>query len=109
VVPIRQNTTVRRVALNALVLSLFAGVAFLEIDNAQLNAAIAQQNTEPIDKPDPEPTDEVPIEPEPVTEVSPIQAIKDKLAADGCNFNADLNIKRKVLGKCKILLIGDSL
>lgn len=104
-----QNSIVRRVALSALVLALLSGVTFLEIDNAQLTAAIAKQNIQPIDNPDTPPIDEVPVEPEPVTEISPIQAIKDKLAADGCNLNADLNIKRKVLGKCKILLIGDSL
>lgn len=112
-----QNSIVRRVGLSALVLSLFSGVAFLEIDNANLTAAIAKQNTQPVVKPDPKPivkpgpkpVDVVPTEPEPVTEISPIQAIKDKLAADGCNLNADLNIKRKALGNCKVLLIGDSL
>jgi len=86
--------------------SLLAGVLFIQIDNSQLAAAIAKQNSQPIDVPD---TTPVVIEPVPVTPVSPIQAIKDKLAADGCNLNADLNVKRGPLGKCKILLIGDSL
>lgn len=108
-----RNTALRRVLLGALLLSLVTGATVLQIDNTRMSDAIAQQNAQPIDEPviqpEPEPTEEVPVEPKPVTEVSPIQAIKDKLAADGCNLNADLNIQRKPLGTCKILLIGDSL
>jgi len=67
--------------------SLLAGVIYLQIDNAQLAAAIAKQNSQLIDVPD---TTPVVVDPVPVATVSPIQAIKDKLAADGCNLNADL-------------------
>ena len=97
---------VRRVALSALVASLIAGVAFLEMDNANLSAAIAKQNAQPV-KPPTEPIDVPPVPEEP--EPSLIQQIKDKLAADGCNLNTDVSTKRKALGNCKILLIGDSL
>lgn len=103
-----QKSKIRRLILSSLMVSLLVGVTFLEIDNAQLKTAIAKQNTQPVELPDTTPID-VPVEPVPVPPVSPIQAIKNKLAADGCHFNADLNVKRGALGKCKILLIGDSL
>ena len=105
-----QKRIALRVLLSTLMLSLLAGVTFLEIDNSQLAAAIARQsNSQPVDEPVVTPIDELPAEPDPVPVVSPIQAIKDKLAADGCNLNADLTAKRGVLGSCKILLIGDSI
>ena len=96
----------RRVALSTLVVGLLAGVSLVEIDNAQLASAIAKNQIKPNKPPIVDPIDEIPVpEPEP----SLIKAIKDKLAADGCNFNADLNAKRKAVGNCKILLMGDSL
>jgi hypothetical protein len=101
------KAVIRRVALSALVAGLIAGVSFLEIDNSQLASAIAIKNAKPVKPPVDKPVEEVPVEPAP--EPSLIQAIKDKLAADGCNLNADLNAKRKPLGNCKILLMGDSL
>lgn len=101
-----QKAIVRRVALSALVASLLAGITFLEIDNANISAAIAKQHAQPITPPT-EPIDEVPIPEEPAPSL--IQQIKDKLAADGCNLNTDVSAKRKALGNCKILLIGDSL
>lgn len=98
---------VRRVALSALVATLLAGVTFFEIDNASLSAAIAKNNAQPVKPPPEKPVDvdPIPLEPEP----SLIQTIKDKLVADGCNLNADLDAKRKKVGNCKILLVGDSL
>ena len=101
------KAVIRRVALSALVAGLIAGVSFLEIDNSQLASAIAIKNAQPVKPPVDKPVEEVPVEPAP--ELSLIQAIKDKLAADGCNLNTDLNSKRKPLGNCKILLVGDSL
>ncbi len=101
------KAVIRRVALSALVAGLIAGVSFLEIDNSQLASAIAIKNAQPVKPPVEKPVEEVPVEPAP--EPSLIQAIKDKLAADGCNLNTDLNAKRKPLGNCKILLVGDSL
>lgn len=97
---------VRRIALSALVASLLAGTAFLEIDNANLSAAIAKQNAQPV-KPPKEPIDVPPAPEEPAPSL--IQQIKDKLSADGCNLSTDVSSKKKALGNCKILLIGDSL
>ena len=95
---------IRRVLLSLLVAGLIAGISFLEIDNRNLASAIAAKNQKPTEKPH---TD--PIVPDPDITPSQIQAIQDKLASDGCNFNADPAAIRKVLGNCKILLIGDSL
>jgi hypothetical protein len=97
---------VRRVALSTLVAILLGGVTFLEIDNANLKAAIAKNHSAPVVVPvDPIPVDPIPEDPAP----SLIQAIDDKLAADGCNLSTETSSKRKPLGNCKILLIGDSI
>ena len=95
---------IRRFFLSLLVLGLISSIALIEIDNSRLALAISQNHQKPTDKPS---TD--PIVPDPIEPPSEIQAIKDKLAADGCNFNADLTAVRKVLGTCKVLLVGDSL
>lgn len=106
----------RRVALSALIVGLMAGVSLVEIDNAQLAAAIAKNQIQPIKPPIVDPVDEIPVpepkpepEPEPKPQPSIAGAIEEKLALDGCNFNADPKAKRKPIGNCKILLIGDSL
>ena len=75
---------IRRVLLSLLVAGLIAGISFLEIDNRNLASAIAAKNQKPTEKPH---TD--PIVPDPDITPSQIQAIQDKLASDGCNFNAD--------------------
>ena len=97
---------VRRVALSTLVAILLGGVTFFEIDNANLKAAIAKNNAAPIDVPvDPIPEEPTPEEPAP----SLTKAIEDKLASDGCSLSTETSSKRKLIGNCKILLIGDSL
>jgi hypothetical protein len=104
---------VQRVAFSTLIAGLLAGIAFLEVDNSQLANALAKKQEVPVEKPHTNPIEPLPEETDPGLEPEPVpslvQAIKDKLAADGCNLNADLNVKRKALGNCKILLIGDSL
>ncbi len=104
---------VQRVAFSTLIAGLLAGIAFLEVDNSQLANAVAKKQEVPVEKPHTNPIEPLPEETDPGLEPEPVpslvQAIKDKLAADGCNLNADLNVKRKALGNCKILLIGDSL
>lgn len=101
-----QSPIIRRILLSSLVLSLFAGIAVVEIDNANLAAAIAHKNAEPKPDPIPEQPDPIPDVEEPTSE---IQIIKDKLARDGCNLNADLVTTKLVLGSCKFLVVGDSL
>ncbi|NDD26095.1 MAG: DUF459 domain-containing protein [Actinobacteria bacterium] len=101
-----KSPIIRRVLLGTLVLGLIAGITVVEIDNANLTAAIAKQNAKP--KPDPIPENPDPI-PEVEEPISQIQVIKDKLAQDGCNLNADITTVRLALGTCKFLLIGDSL
>lgn len=99
-----KSPVLRRTLLSILVLALITGISFLEVDNQNLSAAIAAKTQKPTDKPH---TD--PVVPDPDVTPSEIQAIQDKLASDGCNFNADPTAIRKSLGNCKILLVGDSL
>lgn len=92
---------IRRTALGTLLLGLVSSSGFLMIQNSELAQAIEKKQAEqnkPVDNP---------VVPNPTP--SDIQEIRDKLKADGCNFNADATAKRTALGKCSVLLIGDSL
>lgn len=91
-----------RVLLSLLLVGMISGTTWLQLDNAAIAKAIAEKVPA---KPEPPKVDPV------VPDLTPeqIKTIKAKLLADGCNFNADVGVVRKPLGKCKILLIGDSL
>jgi len=94
----------RRIALTISLLALIGASLGLQLSNTQLAQAIENKSHNV----KPPKVDPVPV-PNPVETPASIKAIKAKLAADGCNLNPDSGTKKKELGKCSFLLIGDSL
>jgi hypothetical protein len=92
----------RRITLTVALIGLIGLSSGLQLTNDQLAQAI-EQKSQVVKPPKVDPI------PDPVQTPASIAAIKAKLAADGCNLNPDAGVKKKVLGTCSFLLIGDSL
>ena len=85
--------------------ALISGTAVIQIQNAELASALVPVAADPV-----VPTVVDPPVVNPPTDVTPpVDPIKEKLQADGCNLNADPTATQHLLGTCKILIIGSKM